>query len=229
VKTEFDEFAQNYQKIHNESIKISGADNYYFAKYKIEEVYRHEKSSKINNILDFGCGVGTTTKILKEFFSKTEVAGVDISKDSIEKAKELSLDIIFESYEGNKLNFEDNTFDFIFIANVFHHVPFNQHEEILKELVRVLKPKGRLYLFEHNPFNPLTQKVVKDCIFDKNAILLTPFYAKKIINKKFENIKTFFTLFIPRNKIFQKILFMEKFLYWLPLGAQYYIKASKPD
>ena len=37
-----------------------------------------------------------------------------------------------------------------------------------------LRPKGRIYIFEHNPFNPVTRWVVKHTAIDRNAVLLKP-------------------------------------------------------
>lgn len=47
-------------------------------------------------------------------------------------------------YDGHTLPFEDNHFDFIFATEVFEHI-FNL-DEILAELVRVLKPGGHILI-----------------------------------------------------------------------------------
>ena len=38
----------------------------------------------------------------------------------------------------------------------------------------MLKNDGQLIIFEHNPLNPITRKIVKECEYDEDAILLTP-------------------------------------------------------
>ena len=43
---------------------------------------------------------------------------------------------------------------------------------VYAELGRVLKPGGRLYVFEHNPRNPLVRYVIARTPIDENAILL---------------------------------------------------------
>ncbi len=35
----------------------------------------------------------------------------------------------------------------------------------------VLKKKGRVYIFEHNPYNPVTRYLVATCEFDRDAVL----------------------------------------------------------
>ena len=111
---------------------------------------------------------------------------------------------------------------------VFHHIEHSLHLGILKEIYRVLKKRGRFYNFEHNPNNPLTRKVVKECPFDEDAVLLKPSYHKTIIGKSDLNLeKLSYTLFFPRHKFFKLFLPIEKLLSCCPIGAQYYIKATK--
>jgi hypothetical protein len=92
----------------------------------------------------------------------------------------------------------------------------------------VLKKGGRLYFFEHNPINPLTKYLVKTCVFDADAKLLTYQYSKKILKEvSFKNLKTHFIIFLPRMPWLKKLLGIEKYLEWLPLGGQYMIRAQK--
>ena len=55
-----------------------------------------------------------------------------------------------------------------------HHIKKKDRRRILRELFRVLKPSGRLVIFEHNTLNPVTRKLVNECPFDVDAILITP-------------------------------------------------------
>jgi len=111
---------------------------------------------------------------------------------------------------------------------VFHHIKHQLHEGILMEIKRILKQGGRFYNFEHNPNNPLTRKVVNECEFDKDAVLLSPFYHKSIIIKSGLKLNQLnYTIFFPRHKIFKIFHFTEKLLSWLPIGAQYYVRAVK--
>ena len=97
---------------------------------------------------------------------------------------------------------------------------------MLKDLRNHLRPDGRLFMFEHNPWNPITVKTIKDCPFDIDAVLLSPAYSKSVYQKAgFSGTSLRFTLFFPSFASFLRPL--EPMLSWLPLGAQYYIE-DKP-
>ena len=66
-------------------------------------------------------------------------------------------------------------------------------------MYRVLKPGGRIYLFEHNPVNPVTRYLVKTCVFDKDAKLLGIIIVINLFKDcLFRNIEKKFILFFPR-------------------------------
>lgn len=225
----FDEFAEGYRDTHNKAIGLSGADSDYFSEYKIVEVLKFEKANQTLRILDFGCGDGNSSVYLRKHFPKAIIFGVDVSEESVNIAKSKNIsNCNFSSFNGEKLSFKDEDFDVVFTSMVFHHIEHKLHNGVLKEICRVLKKGGRFYNFEHNPNNPLTRKVVKECEFDKNAVLLTPSYNLKIINNSgLKTEKLCYTLFFPRHKIFKIFIVLEKFLTWCPIGAQYYIRAIK--
>lgn len=225
----FDEFAQDYRSIHNKNIKISGANSDYFSEYKITELLQHESSSTPIKILDFGCGDGNSVVYLRKYFPEATISGVDVSEKSIAIAQSKQIPSTgFYSFNGLSLPFQDNSYDVVFCSMVFHHIEHHLHLAILNEINRVLKPNGRFYNFEHNPLNPLTQKVVKECDFDKDARLLSPKYHKFLITKSQLVLKDLrFTLFFPRHQLFKKFLPLEKKLSKFFIGAQYYVIAQK--
>ncbi len=225
----FDQFAKDYRSTHDKSVELSGADSDYFSEYKIVELTSEENSQEKLTILDFGCGDGNSSVYLRKHFSNAQIYGVDVSEKSIEQANLKQLpNVSFTSFNGSILPYEDESFDVVFTSMVFHHINHGLHQQILLEINRVLKKGGRFYNFEHNPNNPLTRKVVRECPFDEDAVLLTPSYHKKIINESSLSLKKInYTLFLPRHKLFKPFVGLEKLLTWCPIGAQYYIKAIK--
>ena len=225
---EFDKFANNYRDIHSKNIEITGESSEYFSEHKIQLLSKDLKDSSFK-FVDFGCGDGNTSIYIQKYFPSAEYIGFDISEKSIQVAKNRGMqNATFSLFDGTNIPLEDNTVDVIFTACVFHHIDFDKHDEIMKEIYRVLKPSGKFYIFEHNPWNPITQKIVSTCTFDVDAVLLNSNYTYKLFKKtKFINIHKNYILFFPRNKIFKQFLKLEKFLTKIPLGGQYYIFGSK--
>ena len=219
----FDDYARSYDKNLEEALKVVNVDAKYFTEYKIKQVknFYLNKNKQPTNILDFGCGIGNSSDYLSQYFKESEIYGIDVSNESIEMAQKKNLkNCQFKLYNGEDIPFLEEFFVVIFISNVFHHIDHNKHVELLKKLKKTLKKEGILFLFEHNTLNPLTLKVVNECIFDKDAKLLNYWYSKKIFNLAgFTKNKIKFILFIPPK--FKWLIFLEKYLYWLPFGGQY--------
>lgn len=225
---DFDEFARDYRHIHNANLKFSGADSDYFSEQKIEEIRKNE-TVQAPRILDLGCGDGNSAVFFRKHFAACEYFGLDTSNESVSVADERKLPgAAFAHYNGFEMPFSDSDFDIVFIACVLHHVESEQHKTILTEVKRVLKPGGRLYIFEHNPLNPLTRRIVKNCPFDEDAVLLTSFYTRKILTDlEFRDVKIGYTIFFPRHRVFSKLLRLENYLKWLPVGGQYYVRSIR--
>lgn len=106
-----------------------------------------------NNIraLDLGTGAGFFAFLLDEL--GIEVVGIDYSQEMIDEAninkKELGKDkITFKRMDAMNLEFEDESFDFIITRNVTWTLP--DPKKAYEEMVRVLKPNGRLLNFDAN-------------------------------------------------------------------------------
>ena len=81
-------------------------------------------------------------------------------------------------------------------------------------------------VFEHNPYNPATQFVVRSCEIDKDAILLKPSELRQLfINAGFDDVRTKTILSVP--PVGNILLWLDKILGYLPFGAQYYMSATK--
>lgn len=227
-RSEFDNYIQNYDEAFNDSVqKLSSFGRDYFAKYKIE-IVKEKTNYTPKKILDFGCGDGISCKLLKEAFPKSEIVGVDVSEESIKTAKEKICGCEFFLYDGFELPFEKGEFDLIFSSCVFHHIAKENHLQLLEELYSVANSSAKLFIFEHNPINPFTRKIFKDCIFDKSATMINAKNLQALIPKaNFQNAKINYTLFFPRYKFFEKCFALEKYFTGCFLGAQYYIEASK--
>lgn len=232
-KAEFDQFADDYDNLLQKSLTASGFDPAYFDEHKIKTIYDdYLAGKKIDNknlqILNFGCGVGKSERFINKYFPNCTICSVDVSEKSINSAKERNKEfkniefIKFVTVEELHLSAK---FDIIFVANVFHHIPEELHLVTLKYLRSFLSSDGYLYVFEHNPKNPLTRKVFETCEFDVGCKMINPsLFIKMCGEADYNIIIRRYVLFFP--KIFSILIRLEKFLKWCPIGAQYYIKAK---
>ena len=224
---DFDEFGRDYRSIHSKNIALSGADSFYFAEQKVLQIKKYEGQQR-QSLLDVGCGDGAAEVFFNNEFSSWELHGIDVSETSIAQAVANNVPATFSTYDGVNIPFPSGAFDVVFVAAVLHHVSFSHHANLLEEIHRVLRPGGRLYVFEHNPLNPATNYLVKTCPFDKDAKLLSHGYTKRLLSSSgFNKLTLKFTIFFPRTTFFKRLLKIEDWLGWLPLGGQYFYRAVK--
>lgn len=221
MKAEFDKFAKNYRTTHTAPLALTGESSEFFTEYKAEklaewlpEFFKGTPTA----ILDFGCGDGLMTEKVQKQFPQTKLYGCDPSPESIKVAQKNHPDITFEVSEADVSCFEDEQFDVIFAAGVFHHIPFSEHAGYIQDLYRILTKNGVLILFELNPFNPGTQYIFKHTPMDANATMLTPQYTRKLL-QPYGNTKVKFYGFFPH--FLRGLRCTEKFLTSIPLGGLY--------
>lgn len=97
-------------------------------------------------ILDFGCGSGRWVESLSEFGD--DYVGVDISEEMISICKSRYPESRFETMHQTSIPCPSNYFDSAFSIAVIHHNHLEEQGAMLRELSRVLKPGGMLFLFE---------------------------------------------------------------------------------
>lgn len=224
-KVDFDEYAENYDQILKDQLSFFSEDDKYFAKYKISLLAKHVPETP-KRILEYGCGTGRNLAFIHEHFPDAEIFGGDISKQSVALAKEENPFAYCFSLEEEG-PYPDH-FDLVFVAGVFHHISPNERLSVMSNIYKQLKDGGVLFVFEHNPYNPITRKLVRECPFDADASLLAMSDMENLLKQaNFEVKEKKFTLFIPPAlKVFSVI---ENYLGWLPLGGQYFVQARKPS
>lgn len=226
---EFDRYATSYRDMHKTSVRASGEEPEYFAAYKvawIAQALGAAAAAKPLDVLDFGCGVGGSIPHLRRYLPNAGIIGADVSGESIGLAKEAHPDVRFQSITDMRIDLADDSVDVAMAACVYHHIPPAERALWTSEIRRVLRPGGSFFLFEHNPLNPLTQKVVRDCPFDEDAILLPRAESLRLFDGAgFRDQRLDYIVFFPRQLSLLRPL--EKALGWLPLGAQYVVQGRK--
>lgn len=231
-ESEFDKFADEYRTMHARSIRLSGEAPEYFAEYKIRDMAealagKSAFDKPTLDILDFGSGVGTSVPYLRKYFPSARLTCADVSSKSLAVAADrFPGQAEFVQFDGAALPFEDGRFDVAFAACVFHHIDHGEHVHLFREIRRVLRPGGALFVFEHNPLNPLTVHAVRTCEFDENASLIGgSTMRRRLAAAGLSRPRLRYRLFFPR--ILASLRRLEKCLTAVPLGAQYYVMAEK--
>lgn len=110
----------------------------------------HIKKNQI--ILDAGCGQGFVSAYLARKY-QCRIKGITIVPFEVKKAKklaersELSHSVEYSLMDYSNTTFKDNEFDAIYTMESFVHSP--DAYSTLKEFLRVLKPDGKLVMFEY--------------------------------------------------------------------------------
>jgi cyclopropane fatty-acyl-phospholipid synthase-like methyltransferase len=221
-KPEFDQYADEYDRVLGETIPDRLNEEGYFAEYKIALMASRLHDRKVNRILDFGCGAGRSLSYLEKYFPDAEIWGYDVSPASLKVALSRTPCVQLFS-DWNVLG--DTQFDAIIAANVFHHIPLDQRLSALTRCRTSLNAEGQMFLFEHNPYNPLTRWIFERCPFDADASMLDLKTALSLVSQAgYQSEQHGYTLFFPRQLAYLRSL--EVWLKRLPLGAQYYVQMA---
>lgn len=231
MKTEFDSHARSYNQVLQRAINFSGERSDYFNEYKIKDLHYEILKRGLDpnaslRILDFGCGTGNSLQYARKKFSNATLIGADISEESLNIARDRDVnDVSFFKLQEGGLPSPIRDLHIVYSMCVFHHIQPSSHLNILAALRDKMKQEGLLFIYEHNPLNPLTLRVVNSCPFDVNAILIPAnVLAKRCREAGFSNVKVAYRVFFPR--FLNAIRGGERVLSRLPLGAQYYVSCT---
>ncbi|MBY8996685.1 MAG: methyltransferase domain-containing protein [Candidatus Thorarchaeota archaeon] len=109
----------------------------------IDRVFRlanHTPSS----ILDVGSGNGAIIGYYSEYGYET--VGIEVSESAVKQASKQFPGTKFIHYDGLHFPFGDSSFDTILLNDVLEHISYDDIEQVLAEIHRVLKPNGLVYI-----------------------------------------------------------------------------------
>jgi SAM-dependent methyltransferase len=224
VKAEFDRFDQTYEAELDDAISFAGREHDFYVEAKARrllELARRHVGDRPIRVLDVGCGVGLTDRHLLPHVES--LAGVDVSAGMIERARTANPEADYRVYDGARVPFDDAAFDVSFAACVLHHVDLPDRRPLVEEMGRVTRRDGIVAVFEHNPLNPLTRRVVRNCAFDEGVVLIGETELVRLFRAAgLEVADREYLLFFP-----WRADALERRLTRLPLGAQYVV-AGQP-
>jgi len=111
----------------------------------LQEISQFPPNKKI---LEIGCGNGTGTKFIQQFFRPAELTATEFDASLVPVARKINAGskITIEQGDATKLRFADSEFDAVVELSVIHHIP--EWEKCIDEMHRILKPGGMFILKE---------------------------------------------------------------------------------
>lgn len=229
--SDFDEVADGYEQITDEAMGLPGNDHDYFERYKMRylkplfEKRKKETGRKIK-LLDYGCGVGLMAETIFKTIPEVIIHGFDVSSRSIANVKP------WLKSGGNRFTSElkelDYDYDFALLCTVMHHVELDERAQVVQNIYERLSPGGGLIILEMNMKNPLVKSFIARIPYDKDAIMLTTKEAETYLKEGgFKNVWSKYIVFFPKQ--LAHLRFLDKYLGWVPLGAQFITAGEKGD
>lgn len=117
-----------------------------FKESRLKKAIKLIRKLKPGNMLDVGCSTGDWMAFWSD--NNWNVAGIDVSTDSVAATKEKGFEAKQCDLARQPIPYKSNTFDLIFAGEIIEHLVDTDH--FLSELNRCLKPGGHLLLTTPN-------------------------------------------------------------------------------
>ncbi len=227
MSAEFDRYAGHYEDLLRDPLRdrfAASAEFFHLRKWLLIQDFFRRRSirSKELSWLDVGCGKGELQHLGKAHFRTT--MGCDPSAEMLRQCGGLP---VSHQPEPARLPFDDQRFDFVTAACVYHHLGPVERPALTNEARRVLRPGGLFVIFEHNPANPATRLVVSRTPVDSKAVLLRARESRDLMRAAgLVPLDTLYYLYLPQ-RLFQFAGRLERLLIRIPLGGQYAVFAEK--
>jgi SAM-dependent methyltransferase len=221
--TEFDLLAHNYDLMLADPLRSRFARSGEFFHRRKLEILRSQlratgKSPADLSWLDLGCGRGDLLRLGMTQFASA--FGCDVSAASLKYCHGIT---VREQKRADLIPFDPHSFDLITAACVYHHVVAPERLRLAQSVRNSLRPGGLFAVFEHNPWNPMTQAIVRRSPIDVNATLLYPSESVALLKEAgFIRISLYYFLLVPEAAE-AKLAWMERWLRRVPFGGQYVV------
>ncbi len=219
----FDEYINSYSADLQKALGGLGGESAYFARRKVQVLARSLRGETPSVILDYGSGMGALIPHLHEFFPDAQIWATDVST--------LSLEHLQKSYPYVRIfspeEIQPNSCDVVVLSCVMHHIHTPSRKGVVGSIQQALRSGGSLCVFEHNPINPITRRIVSNCVFDEGVELIQKRSLRTLIKDMggfAARHSGYFLFFPPWLKAFTPL---ETILSWLPLGGQHFGRFTK--
>jgi SAM-dependent methyltransferase len=143
-------------------------------KSRAEQILRLSGAKKCELFLELGCWDGMVSYALNSLGKNT--TAIDIKSEGFDP-RAVNKGVKLIQMDASDMKFENNSFDFVFSFDTFEH--FSNPEQVFKEVIRVLKKGGYLFLL----FEPLYMSPFGEHAYRSITVPYCQFlFDKKIIN-----------------------------------------------
>jgi 2-polyprenyl-3-methyl-5-hydroxy-6-metoxy-1,4-benzoquinol methylase len=178
-------------------MKTSASQAEYWDRVASEKTFTHPCDLSLlphtirsgSDILDYGCGYGRILSFLADN-GFVNLYGVDTSLELIKRAKAESAIENYHHIQSAKLPFPENSFDCITLFAILTCVPSSEDQgDIVREVARVLKPTGVVYLSDYL----MQENKIDDGAYDEDGCFVTSegaqfrHHTKQYLDALFEN------------------------------------------
>jgi SAM-dependent methyltransferase len=142
------------------------------------------KVASDDRVLDVGCGTGVLARVAADRVAEeSRVTGLDLNDGMLAVARRLRPQIDWRQGDATKLPFPDETYDVV--MSQFALMYFPDRSAAIREMVRVLRPDGRLAVAVWGPYERATGYVILTEIAERRCgqaaadVLAAPFALGK--------------------------------------------------
>jgi ubiquinone/menaquinone biosynthesis C-methylase UbiE len=156
----------------------------------IEEYLTLEPEEKI---IDVGGGTGLIAKVLRSKKENDDIMVIDLSRNMLQKVKDPTLSVV----QGDVITFplKDETFTIAILVNTLHHIYETKQHAVLREVFRILKKQGRIFIIEISYPNTFLSNLfikIEKILVGKTHHLTPDKMQLEIQDAGFQEIKVFF-------------------------------------
>ena len=117
-----------------------------------QELIKQANIEPDQRVLDIGCGTGTVVVLLKRKFPTAQIVGLDPDPKALRRAQKkvrrAGVAVQLDQGFADELPYEEGAFDRVLSSFMFHHLEEPDREKMLREVLRVLKPRGSFHLLD---------------------------------------------------------------------------------
>lgn len=160
----------------------------------LEIIIEKIKEVEFSEMIDIGCGDARLIFELKKIFPEKNLIGQDFSERALAFARAFNPDVEFTSEKIEEIAKQGKNYGLVSLIEVLEHIPTEEVENFVKNLAKIIKPKGRLILTVPSKVQKLNKKHYQH--FDEATLRAVMERHFKILEIKFLCRKSLLNKFI---------------------------------